>query len=333
MGGISFIKKIKEKGKLPEDIFKENLEGKTCKKIAKEYNISPSTVWRFFKNNNITPIIHQPRKIKIKESIFHNIDTPEKAYWLGFIAADGSNNLKQLGFTLNISKRDLNHLKKFAEFIDYHISKIHTVTNQNMVYVRLRNKRFISDLHKLGMVPNKCRTLEMPDIPYELKRYWITGFWDGDGSVHCDVFDSIITNIASESKKIIEDVKEYIIKNANMEDKKIYVYNHKSANAPIYSLQWRGHDSVKVLNYIYPESIRHIAMERKYSIFDVWYERRGYTLRKTKTPNFDWNPTKTELEEQHINKRLCTKQIGEIFNIDSETVRRRLHKFGIGVQS
>lgn len=45
-------------------------------------------------------------------------DSSEAYYWLGFIMADGHFNInKQL--QINLAEKDLNHLKRFAEFVEY----------------------------------------------------------------------------------------------------------------------------------------------------------------------------------------------------------------------
>lgn len=51
---------------------------------------------------------------KINENYFENIDNKNKAYWLGFIAADGNVYGNKLSIELN--SKDEGHLKIFRRF-------------------------------------------------------------------------------------------------------------------------------------------------------------------------------------------------------------------------
>lgn len=57
-------------------------------KIGETYNVSRSVIGRILKENNVS-INKDNHKYTADYRKFENIDSPEKAYWLGFIAADG----------------------------------------------------------------------------------------------------------------------------------------------------------------------------------------------------------------------------------------------------
>ena len=48
---------------------------------------------------------------------FENIDTEEKAYWLGFLYADGYVNANEDKIELCLAEKDFHHLEKFKNFI------------------------------------------------------------------------------------------------------------------------------------------------------------------------------------------------------------------------
>ena len=50
------------------------------------FDVSEDTVRRWMKENNINI---RKRKYNVNEQYFSDIDSPEKAYWLGFLSADG----------------------------------------------------------------------------------------------------------------------------------------------------------------------------------------------------------------------------------------------------
>ena len=61
-------------------------------KIADFYKVSRTVIKRILEiQNNGIVIRDRTSKYKYQQDIFENIDTAEKAYWLGFLAADGCN--------------------------------------------------------------------------------------------------------------------------------------------------------------------------------------------------------------------------------------------------
>lgn len=54
------------------------------------------------------------------KNILHNfeiIDTEEKAYWLGFLYADGSVSSSEDKIELGLAEQDMHHIEKFRDFI------------------------------------------------------------------------------------------------------------------------------------------------------------------------------------------------------------------------
>ena len=59
----------------------------------------------------------RPRLYTLNENFFETIDTEDKAYWLGFIYADGyitKSKTGQHNLGIKLSIKDLAHLQKFA---------------------------------------------------------------------------------------------------------------------------------------------------------------------------------------------------------------------------
>lgn len=59
--------------------------------IGCKYNVSGCLIIRILKDNSITIRRRGGRKYRVNVNFFENIDTEEKAYWLGFLYADGYN--------------------------------------------------------------------------------------------------------------------------------------------------------------------------------------------------------------------------------------------------
>lgn len=113
------------------------------------------------------------------ETYFEKIDTEQKAYWLGFIAADGCVDHKE--FRLHISERDLEHLIEFKNAIKS-THPIHFTANKSATFI-LGTKKIVKDLSALGIVHRKTYVLEYPFIPKRLNRHFIRGVFDGDGCI------------------------------------------------------------------------------------------------------------------------------------------------------
>lgn len=132
---------------------------------------------------------------------FDIIDTEEKAYWLGFIFADGNvskdswirknGSVKRGCYKIEISLKseDTEHLQKFANAIEYEkpirISK--AAFRKERCRIFFNNKHMWTILNSYGCTPNKSLTVKFPDIKI-FKNKWliisfIRGYVDGDGCI------------------------------------------------------------------------------------------------------------------------------------------------------
>ena len=91
----------------------DNYNESTAKNLAKELNVSKSMITKTWRESNLSGKI--ARRYYINENYFENIDTIDKAYFLGVIASDGcvssrknnSNKLKTLSFIFHIQEKDI----------------------------------------------------------------------------------------------------------------------------------------------------------------------------------------------------------------------------------
>ena len=196
--------------------------GMSMKKIADRSN-GKYTEWDIYKileENNIQKRTFGSRGI-IYENYFEIIDTPEKAFLLGFITADGSmrNDLSQLTIT---QKEDeswwiLNMIRNFIQ----PDAKSLTITN----------KKLCKDLFDKGIIPNKTYDFTQVEIdklwtsvPDEYKYDFIRGLLDGDGNIRWfyqkDTSKTMSCNIGFTGNKfLLQKIIDFIKQEFNYEPK------------------------------------------------------------------------------------------------------------------
>lgn len=123
--------------------------------------------------------------IEVNEKYFDEIDSEEKAYWLGYIWADGYSAQMKPWFVA-IQTKDKEHIEKFADSIDYTgtIKLVNTGGFENssqMGRLVICRKYMCEKLNDLG---KNITEMKIPDIPKNLIKHFIRGFFDGDGSVY-----------------------------------------------------------------------------------------------------------------------------------------------------
>ena len=115
--------------------------------------------------------------------IFEKIDTEDKAYWLGFLYADGSVGSKENKIELSLAEQDLHHIEKFRDFISIN-NKISYREKTKSYRYSFRSESCKQDLVNQGCVPKKSLILKYPtydQVPKHLMKHFIRGYFDGDG--------------------------------------------------------------------------------------------------------------------------------------------------------
>lgn len=253
------------------DYFQQNKISIT--KCAKMFNIHRETLTKYLKEYNI----HEDRRYYFcNENYFETIDNEHKAYWLGFITADGCLKSKNNQLSIGLSIKDIKHLEKFKFYINSeHPIRIETTTVKNKIYevcgIRIGNKKIYNDLRNLKVNPNKSLNEIPAEVPNELIRHYIRGIFDGDGWLSWGLNWSEIgfgmgyniLNYIKNNVELLAGIKEYQIKPY----KNIYRYRITS-NIEI----------KKLLDYLYKDST--VYLDRKYEKY-LEYCRSKIKLQKS----------------------------------------------------
>jgi hypothetical protein len=127
-----------------------------------------------------------PERGDLQDSFFSTIDTEEKAYWLGFFAADGYVSKEQV--SLKLAAVDEDHVRAFAAAAlpragvrrSTYTNRKSGVTTHAVVASALA-PRMVDDLRACGVAARKTDFLKPWDGPPELLPHYFRGLVDGDG--------------------------------------------------------------------------------------------------------------------------------------------------------
>lgn len=249
---------IKEKDDLKEIVLKEYCEDKyaTCTSLGKKYGLSDRTISDWLKANNIKIKQVAGKITHCDTSYFEKIDTPDKAYLLGFITADGA----VVGGCCSIEVKDED--AEILEFAKRQINPQASITpcyyeKKHNMRVAFNSKKLCEDLSKYGIVQNKSKTIKkVPKdfIPKELLCYYFRGLIDGDGCVHKNGGISIY----SGSEDFIKSVQNVIIEETGVQRLGIY-------QGTTFFITWTSkEDREKLFNYLYSNLNATYYYSRKY---------------------------------------------------------------------
>jgi hypothetical protein len=242
------------------------------KELGEMFNLKQSGVFSILKRNQIKSLPKyrlNTGKLKLDISFFEKIDEPKKAYWLGYLMADGSINKNNSKCTL-ISK-DIDVIKKFKEDIDSE-HKININVNfdkrTNKTYysysIQITNTNFVSNLIKNSVTKDKTDFIDIPKLDDKLMSYFFAGLFDGDGSVGLRKNGLRISLIST--KEILLFLQEHLLNNFNVNETKLQKVTKNKNNI------WKMNlykDSFVFLDWIYFDN-NFNYLDRKYNIYEQY---------------------------------------------------------------
>jgi len=223
-----------------------------CKKMGRPRDsiLSRASILGVKKNKLIVK-----KKYFINHDYFQKIDSKEKAYWYGFIWADGG--IYKNCFCMALNKKDLPHLKKLREAI----SSSHLIKKDrkyNTYKLQFSSKFLIKNLNKLNITERKSYTHLVPVIEDKYFINFLMGLFDGDGSFSCKRMQIVCTeNVAKWLNKKIDDLYQL--------DSRIY--NIKGSVAKRFSIH-RRKDVLSIMNSLYENN--KIFLKRKKDKFNAF---------------------------------------------------------------
>jgi hypothetical protein len=251
---------------------------------------------------------------------FKEINSNDKAYWLGFICADG--NIKKNNNKVTLVSKDLEVIKGFKEAIgaEYAVGKIKNFDKRtNKIYtgysIQISNKLFGAHLINLGITSNKTNVLEFPKINEKYYSYFIAGLFDGDGSIRmCGKNNEALHISLISTNEVLMFIKNYIFNKFNVKPK---YYCRVTKNKPNV---WRMNlyfDAFKFLEFIYGDNTFKYYLKRKYNIYlnNLDYKERICRFVKIGQYDINMNLIKIWNTIKEISVELCCPYSTLIGNI------------------
>ena len=210
--------------KIPESDYNKivdlYLQGYSSIQIGLMYGASHKPVLKVLDKMGVSRDWNALRKYELNEHYFDVIDTPNKAYILGFLYADGYNNTSNHIIRLKLQKEDKHILEEISKEIGYTGSLVFDERSRvncnwkDTYMLDIRSVHMSNKLDELGVHRAKSLILEFPEwLSEDLYTHFIRGYFDGDGSIYCyekkmNWFISIVSTrlFCNSVKNIVENI-------------------------------------------------------------------------------------------------------------------------------
>lgn len=264
--GIELNNHTKEKDEIIDKAIAQYVSDNvsTLTSLEENYGVTRFTLSKHLKDRQIE--IRDPlKKYDYNEDFFEVIDTEEKAYWLGFLAADGSisESTTSKRVELGLKAEDREHIKKFVssiggveEMIKSKIAKLDgksfEVSRVNVACTKMAN-----DLIDKGITPRKSFTLTFPMfLEQQLIRHFMRGYFDGDGNVHIRKGSVSISAVGNE-----QFIKSFATKlNELIGIKFPKIYNKQGSE--VMQVYYYGDNARRILDFFYRDATVFLSRKR-----------------------------------------------------------------------
>lgn len=263
--------------KLTEDYYSKDF--RSLIDLSKKYNINSGVIYKILKREGymIKPKSITNHKRIIDHDYFANMDTEEKAYWLGILTTDGcitkNNQIK-----LHINASDRNHLIKFRTALksDYTIIE----HRNNSISLEFVSTKIYADLIKYGLIERKTGfTVKAMELSRELERHYWRGCIDGDG---CLSEGTLSSKGNKYNYPVLKFCGDFSLVNSFRDFCKLYDCGNTSKvrhikNEQIVDFSLACNQALKIMNVLYEDS--QIYLDRKYLRYNNYVEK--YKLSST----------------------------------------------------
>lgn len=215
-------------------------------------------------------------KYHVNQDYFEVIDNEWKAYWLGFLYADGCVTIKKDGgkvknsLSISLKVEDKEHVQKFLNSVQSDTIVRECKTNYKDYYsakATINNQKICRDLYNQGCTPKKTFTLKFPNLRDDLIRHFVRGYFDGDGCISINKKNKSVIVSFVGTEDILENITQIFMKECGAIHP---VFQKNGYKNNIVSVGWGNiYTCKKIYQYLYKDC--NIYLDRKLKKFDTVY--------------------------------------------------------------
>lgn len=245
------------------------LSGMSTVKIGDMFHCDHKPIARILEEFDIDRTGVGLRKYQLNEHYFDEIDTPNKAYILGFFYADGSNCEKKQTISMSLQESDMEILEMIRneigserplEFLDYSNKHDGGYNYKNQYRLLMFSRHMSQVLHDKGMPQNKSLILQWPTfLRDDLISHFLRGYIDGDG--HLRKIGHFVSLVSTEG--FCSLAKEHIENKLGIKCNIIDAPCHNGVTRQL--IISKKENTKPFLDYIYQDS--ELYLQRKYQIY------------------------------------------------------------------
>lgn len=235
--------------------------GESAQSIAKRYGTSHQVILPVLVKHGVELRSRSERhyghhKHTFDARYFQVIDTEEKAYWLGFLTADGcitkgNGENASPRVSLVIGKQDYEHLIKFKQAV--HATQTVSRNEQSCSFT-ISSLEMAADLATHGIVPRKTFSTKPVQIAPELEKHYWRGIIDGDGHISKDGNQLILVG----DYEVVLEFQAFVL----AQYPKVKACIFRKGN--IYTFKVTGTTARGMLEVLYGEAT--VYLDRKYEL-------------------------------------------------------------------
>lgn len=261
------------------NLIKDYKSGISIRQLAFKYNCSYSFARQLLKKSDVERRFSE--RFEKNEEYFDEINSEDKAYFLGLIYADGCNRTDRNEIKIGLQKRDAYVLEAFSDKVfhkkkELQREKRKTKSCQEIFKISIYSKKMSRRLVELGVVKEKSLILRWPKkkvIHDSLMRHFMRGLFDGDGSVYLSPDKKVAYISFSGTENMCTNFRNEILKNCLVYKSKIR--EHGNIKTVTFGSKY---GTLDIYHYFYNGSS--IFLKRKKEKFDDFLLRSFENFKK-----------------------------------------------------
>lgn len=234
--------------------------GESSASIARDIGTTDSTVLLHLKALGVRsrdPSMAR-RQYPLWDNAFHTL-TPEAAYWLGFLMADGCVH-DESKITLGLAEKDRHHVEKFRSYLRTDSRPIQSVPQTRSVAFKVHSRQLVLDLTRYGIVPRKSLIALAAGGVDDCPAFWL-GVLDGDGTIDAIAKGYLRVRLMGTlglMQQFVQFLVRHAVKGRNANNL-LNVYVRPDGMATVTCLGRRAHNLLRLLYSSSPT-----CLDRKY---------------------------------------------------------------------